>query len=234
MAGDWIKMRVDLKEDPTVFKLAEILGVDELHIVGGLFCFWAWADKHAVDGVVDGATSRLVDKVSCINGFTDAMHQVGWINVSTTGINIPNYDRHNGESGKERSLKNARQSRWRAGKSVNVDATPSTQPSTTPSTREEKRREDINTSDVDNGFALFWSAYPNKKAKPAAAKAFKTAKINGHLPEVLADIESKSQSESWLKNGGQFVPMPATYLNQRRWEDGATTAQQNPALAGCV
>jgi hypothetical protein len=89
-------------------------------------------------------------------------------------------------------------------------------------------------TETDIGFASFWSAYPNKKAKPAAAKAFKSAKINGHLPEVLADIESKSQSESWLKNGGQFVPMPATYLNQRRWEDGATTAQQNPSLAGCV
>lgn len=50
-------------------------------------------------------------------------------------------------------------------------------------------------------------------------KAFRSAKINGHLPEVLADICDKAHSDAWTKDGGQFVPNPATYLNQRRWED---------------
>jgi hypothetical protein len=78
-----------------------------------------------------------------------------------------------------------------------------------------------------DGFALFWSAYPKKTAKPAAEKAFKAAKINGHLPEVLKDIESRSIGDDWTKNSGQFVPNPATYLNQRRWEDGGTTTAQS-------
>lgn len=142
MAGDWIKMRVDLKDDPSVFKLAELLSVDELHVIGCLFCFWAWADKHAVDGHVDGATSRLVDKVSSTPGFCAAMQSVGWIVISEKGVSIPNFDRHNGESAKERGLKNARQARWRAGNKLDVDAQPSTATSTDASTREEKRREE--------------------------------------------------------------------------------------------
>ena len=78
-----------------------------------------------------------------------------------------------------------------------------------------------------DGFDEFWKAYPKKSAKPAALKAFKAAKINGHLPDVLADIASKSQSEAWTKGGGQFIPMPSTYLNQRRWEDETGKAPDN-------
>ncbi len=145
MAGEWIKMRTDLREDPTVFRLAELLGIDELHVVGCLFCFWAWVDKHAVDGHVDGATSRMIDKVSDRAGFADAMVAVGWLVVDGAGVQIPKFDRHNGESAKERSLKNARQAKWRAGKDVSVDSHVDAEPSTQPSTREEKRREDIST-----------------------------------------------------------------------------------------
>ena len=142
MAGDWIKMRVDLKDDPAVFMLADMLGVDEFSVVGRLHCFWAWADKHAVDGHVDGATTRIVDRVSATDGFAAAMQKVGWLVVDQSGISIPNFDRHNGESAKERGLKNARQARWRAGKSEAVDGQASTQSSTKPTTREEKRREE--------------------------------------------------------------------------------------------
>lgn len=83
-------------------------------------------------------------------------------------------------------------------------------------------------TETDSGFASFWSVYPKKAAKPAAEKAFKSAKINGHLPEVLKDIESRSLSDDWTKNKGQFIPNPATYLNQRRWED--VTASQSSGL----
>ncbi|OYY20903.1 MAG: hypothetical protein B7Y69_09300 [Sphingobacteriia bacterium 35-40-8] len=87
--------------------------------------------------------------------------------------------------------------------------------------REGKGREGNSDASRQDGFEEFWEAYPSKKAKPAALKAFKTAKINGNLPLVLAHIGVMASSEGWTKNGGQFVPMPATYLNQRRWEDDA-------------
>lgn len=82
-------------------------------------------------------------------------------------------------------------------------------------------------------FESFWTTYPKKVAKPAAAKAFKSAKINGHLPHVLADIEARKSSDDWTKSEGQFVPNPATYLNQRRWEDSQGTEKRNP-FAGAI
>ena len=84
-----------------------------------------------------------------------------------------------------------------------------------------------------SGFAEFWQRYPKKVGRPAALKAFRSAKLNGHLPEVLADIESKANSPGWTKDGGQFIPNPATYLNQRRWEDIVEAGSENP-FAGAV
>lgn len=84
-----------------------------------------------------------------------------------------------------------------------------------------------------DGFARFWSVYPKKVGKPAAEKAFRAAKVNGHLPEVLADIEAKAASQAWTKDGGQFVPNPATYLNQRRWED-QTAPPASSLFAGAI
>lgn len=142
MAGDWIKMRCDLHVDPSVFKLAAITNEDRFLVVGRLHAFWSWADKYAVDGRVDGATSHVVDDVVRLPGFADALVAVKWLIVGEDFVSIPKPERHNGESAKERGLKNARQARWR-GKKDNlsptyVDATPST----TPSTREENRREE--------------------------------------------------------------------------------------------
>lgn len=77
------------------------------------------------------------------------------------------------------------------------------------------------------GFASFWSAYPKKVAKPAALKAFKSAKVKGEeLAAMLADIAARAASDDWKKEGGKYVPNPATYLNQRRWEDGQAPAAE--------
>lgn len=85
-----------------------------------------------------------------------------------------------------------------------------------------------------DGFAEFWERYPKKVGKPAAVKAFRSARINGHLPEVLADVEAKAGSEAWTKAGGQFVPNPATYLNQRRWEDEGSRSAAHDPMAGAI
>lgn len=69
-------------------------------------------------------------------------------------------------------------------------------------------------------FDSFWRAYPRRKAKASAEKAF--TKLNPDeelLNKMLKAIESQKQCDDWRKNGGQFIPYPATWLNQRRWED---------------
>lgn len=73
-------------------------------------------------------------------------------------------------------------------------------------------------------FDSFWTAYPRKVAKQAAIKSWKRLKPSPELKDrILADLRIRSLSPDWLKDGGKFVPNPATYLNGRRWEDEGVT-----------
>jgi len=72
---------------------------------------------------------------------------------------------------------------------------------------------------VDDRFEKFWKAYPRKQGKGAAEKAWKRIHVNGAFDSLLTALENQKQTEQWRKDNGQFVPNPATWLNQRRWED---------------
>jgi hypothetical protein len=74
------------------------------------------------------------------------------------------------------------------------------------------------------GFARFWAAYPKRKSKGAAEKAFKAIKPSEQvLEEILQAITRATTSFEWLKDGGQFIPHPATWLRARGWEDEIST-----------
>lgn len=74
--------------------------------------------------------------------------------------------------------------------------------------------------DKEDQFTLFWKAYPNKKAKPNALKAWKKIKLTPELmKKIMAGLDKAKSSLSWKKDNGQFIPHPATWLNAKRWED---------------
>lgn len=80
-------------------------------------------------------------------------------------------------------------------------------------------------------FIEFWSVYPKKVGKGAAEKAWSKIKPNAELHlKILSAIERQKMSEQWLRDNGQYIPNPATWLNQRRWEDELQEA--NPARGG--
>ena len=69
-------------------------------------------------------------------------------------------------------------------------------------------------------FERFWSAYPRKVGKKAAQKAWDRAKDKPGLEDILKAIGRQKLSQQWTRDGGQFIPHPATWLNQGRWDDG--------------
>ena len=89
----------------------------------------------------------------------------------------------------------------------------------TPPTSPRRGRGRKKSADMD-GFASFWQEYPRKAAKAAALKAWQKLNPSPELVErILAHVRDHKRSPDWLKDGGQFVPHPATFLNGRRWED---------------
>lgn len=67
-------------------------------------------------------------------------------------------------------------------------------------------------------FLLFWDAYTRKVSKVAAKKAFEKLKVDDILlNQMLKALEVQKQSKQWQTK--EYIPHPATWLNQRRWED---------------
>lgn len=76
------------------------------------------------------------------------------------------------------------------------------------------------TSPSGDLFPTFWKLYPNKKGKLAAEKAWAKLKVTETLFAMIVDgLARQVICEAWVKDGGKFIPHPASWLNGKRWED---------------
>lgn len=66
-------------------------------------------------------------------------------------------------------------------------------------------------------FITFWEAYPVHANKVGARQEF--AKIDAPLEVLLESIDMWKRTDQWKKDGGQYIPYPAKWLKERRWED---------------
>jgi hypothetical protein len=79
------------------------------------------------------------------------------------------------------------------------------------------------------GFDLFWAAYPRRIGKGAARKAWTRIKPDTQLAaKMLETIGKQKRTPQWKKDGGVFIPHPATWLNQERWEDDVEIDKPEP------
>ena len=69
-------------------------------------------------------------------------------------------------------------------------------------------------------FAEFWQAWPAGPRKQARAECEKKWKARG-LDTLADEIVGHVKAILKTKQFQDFTPAPLTYLNQRRWEDGA-------------
>lgn len=128
--------------------------------------------------------------------------------------------------------------RWaNKGKSETPNSPPITPPNRTPcslETEAEAETEDTSLRSVSparaarslppdpRGFTEFWDAYPAKVGKAAARKAFpKAVKAAGGDPaQIVFGLKARLHL---FPTDPQFIPNPATWLNQGRWDDDPDT-----------
>lgn len=82
-------------------------------------------------------------------------------------------------------------------------------------------------NDFIKDFDRFWNAYPRKSNKKEAIRAWKNLSPNQQLIEQIIAVVKISVTENpqWIQQGGKFIPYPAKYLNDRRWEDELPTSK---------
>lgn len=166
MAGEWIKMRTNLWDDPRVSRLCDLTGSSEAAIVGGLYWLWAMADEHTEDGLLPGMTTRAIDRKTGVPGLGEALVSIGWLSAQEDGLTIIGFEEHNGASAKRRCQDAQRKANVRKDSATGSDDVQQVSASQADKTRtdhgqnapdcgarEEKRREDISTSSLRSDVA---------------------------------------------------------------------------------
>lgn len=212
MAGDWIPLRTDLHEDPAVVGIAVLTGLDEFSVVGRLVRIWSTSSAQTSDGSLPFYTAATIDKIAQHEGFAPAMVEAGWLSFNDAGAVIPNFDRWLSKGAKRRIL-DCRRKRLSVLKAEKMRTT-------VQESREEKKNPPTPRGEATDRFEEFWKAYPRKTAKSAAKRAWVRLRVSDELlKSMLSAIAQQRLSEQWSKNGGQFIPHPATWLNGGRWQD---------------
>ena len=187
MAGDWIKMRCNLWDDPRVAQLCDLTSRGEAEIIGGLYWLWTSADQHSEDGIMPGLSAKSIDRKTGIKGFAAALIEVSWLADHPEGVRIVRFEEHNGRSAKRRCSESVRKMSARDADNVRTESgndAEEAQQSCAP--REEKRREEVNLNPL--------SANADMSGKPSA------------LPDVSPLDPGKP------KNGNHYNPLAREVL----------------------
>lgn len=187
------------------------------------------------------ATNRALVKLEK-DGFL-TRKSIGKTVTQCTVISLPNYSKFNQKS--ETRSETRSDSRIESRESLatkGVEDVSETQSESRNETRSETlNKNDLNTKDLitpltPQGVAVlfdaFWKNYPNKKSKPTGRKAFEKIAVKFKTnPDGLEQLvqrinehveKRKTNDPQWSKDSGQFIPMPASFLNQERWNDEYT------------
>lgn len=85
---------------------------------------------------------------------------------------------------------------------------------------ENKKAPKTSKKQAIEGFYEFWQKYPKKVAKHVAILKWCGLKLTEDEKKALMEaLEKHKEQENWNKDNGAYIPHPATWLFQRRWED---------------
>lgn len=85
---------------------------------------------------------------------------------------------------------------------------------------DQPRKKEKNNLSWEEQFEKFYKMYPKKVKKQNVKKWFEKNKPSNELfSSMLSSLEQFRASAEWQKDGGQYIPYPSSWLNQKRWED---------------
>ncbi len=84
----------------------------------------------------------------------------------------------------------------------------------------DKNKNNKKKEEYTKDFLDFYHLYPKKVGKPKAFESWRRINLtNGLFEKIMAAVALQAKSKQWTKDGGEFIPHPATWLNQERWND---------------
>jgi hypothetical protein len=94
-----------------------------------------------------------------------------------------------------------------------------------------KEKKDVQKFALEQ-FNEFWQLYPKKKGKKNASTKFAILLKDKDFDfdAVIAILKRQVNQEQWTKQGGQFIPLPASWLNGELWNDDFGYINSQPSV----
>ena len=155
MAGEWIKWTKGLHRKREVLMIAARMSLPAAHVAGLCMVLWEWLDDNLSADQIENGNAHVtlgalqpefLDALVGASGFAAALAAVGWMNVRSGSLVVPNYSRHNGQTAKDRALTAERVAKTRFLGASKCNARTVT--NVTPPPLPEKRREEVNTGSL--------------------------------------------------------------------------------------
>jgi len=227
VAGDWLKMRIDLQSHPKVVRILSATDSDKFRVIGGLHAVWSVFDAHSENGQLLGYTPKTMDHIIGWDGFSQAMIDVGWLFYDGGQVlEMPDFLEHNGKSGKRRAEDQKRKRNVRKKSTSSPENSPqeSGQIADKKRTREEKRREDNKTPYIPLSGG-------QKKFIPPTVE-----EVKGYCQERGNDVDPEQwvnfyQAKGWYVGKNKMIDWKAAV---RTWEKNSKQQTFDDGLAGAI
>jgi|GEM_PF-1262440 len=215
MAGDWIPIRFDLMDDPSVVAISFELKMEVYAVAGRLLKLWIWANRHLSKGVVI-VPDAWIDMHLDAAGFASAMRNAGWLRTRSSGhLEFPNFERWNSQGAKVRLGETLRKQAYRtkSGKKKPGEKCPGSVPEVSRTLSRtkagpEKRREEIEEPPIGG------SSPPDKPAeenpldgKPKSAQKPRERNV---IFDALAEVTGSDPS---IRSVAKTLGVKATELS---------------------
>ena len=223
MAGDWIKMRGNLWDDPRVAAICDDTDSTEAAVVGALYWLWASADQHTEDGAMPGLSLRQIDRKTGLAGFGESVVRVGWLEEVESGVRIIRFEEHNGASAKRRcteakrkatgrnlSATDADKERTESGSDaeLEIEIEKEEEQKNSPSIDDAPRRQQVPTQDVIDAYNATMTRLAKVRAltskrKRAIEAAWKSSPLAGDV-ELFREYFEECETDAFLSGVGPY------------------------------
>lgn len=236
----WIESHTVLIRHRKLLQLAIALSLEPVHVMGHLHALWHSALEQQEDGNLSDWPDEMIAQAAHYKGdptlFVSELQSKKWLNgkiihdwLDYAGRYLTaKYRNANQRKLKEiyKLHKTALKTGLRRSKGLPKDRPPNLTLPNPPNLTY-----NLPIPPLDS-FQDFWNAYPRKEGKGKCEEWWKRNKPPPPLlAQMLATIEKWKGSSKWKEEGGKYIPMPATWLHQKRWED-ELKATEKEFLAG--
>ena len=197
----------------------------------GLFCFaLSYSSRHSTDGHLTHDAVRMLSRGN--DALASRLVVVGLFDATKTGAVIHDFLTYNpssSEVAKRRKGQRIRVRNHRARSAVS-NALPSE--TCNALLRDGTGRDgkgSFDALDLERDFVAFWARYPKKVGKQDARKAWMASTSLPSFPAVMNGLDRSIGSDQWTRDGGRYIPHPATWLRHEQWTDEPLAPVQTSA-----